>query len=45
MKNYRAFQDRCRTIFNVNMDGANSNGRYGCLTTGTVPAVYNMDGA
>ena len=45
MKNYRAFKDRCHSIFVVKMAGTNPNGRYGCLIPGTVPAVSIMDGA
>jgi hypothetical protein len=41
----RAFKDRCRSIFVVKMAGTNPNGRYGILTTGTVPAVSIMNGA
>ena len=41
----RAFKDRCRSVFVVKMAGTNPNGRYGCLTAGTVPAVSIMNGA
>lgn len=39
LRNQRAFKDRCRSIFAMKMDGTNPNGRYGILTTGTVPAI------
>ena len=45
LKTKRAFKDRCRSIFVVKMAGTNPNGRYGCLTTDTVPAVSIMNGA
>ena len=41
----RAFKDRRRLHFVVKMAGTNPNGRYGILTTGTVPAVSIMNGA
>ena len=45
LKNPRAFKDRRRSISVVKMAGTNPNGRYGILTTGTVPAVSIMNGA
>ena len=39
MRNQRAFKDRCRFHIEMKMDGTNPNGRYGSLTTGTVPAI------
>jgi len=45
LKNPRAFKDRRRSISVLKMAGTNPNGRYGILTTGTVPAVSIMNGA
>ena len=45
MRNTRAFKDRCRLRFVVKEAGTNPNGRYGILTTGTVPAISIMNGA
>lgn len=45
LKTKRAFKDRRRSISVVKMAGTNPNGRYGILTTGTVPAVSIMNGA
>ena len=45
MKNYRRIKEMCMHAFILKRVSTNSAGRYGCLTSDTIPALSIKDGA
>lgn len=45
MKNYRMINEKCNSAFVLKKVSTSVNGRYGCLTSDTIPALSIKDGA
>lgn len=45
MKNYRRIKEMCMPAFILKRVSTSVNGRYGCLTSDTIPALSIKDGA